>query len=239
MVTITKTCRHCDGDQLYRNGLTSNGKQRYQCKDCGRSSREDPQPQGYTEEERERILRAYQERSSLRGLTRTFGVSRNTVSSWLKKKDELQPELSTTLLPAPGSATLELDELWSFVRSRNNKQWIWIALCRDTRQIVAYYVGDRSEASCRRLWERIPSEYRQAHIYSDFWAAYQAVLPADQHTACGKESGQTSHVERWNNTLRQRLARFVRKTLSFSKCEKMHEICLRLFLYRYNLQRLT
>ncbi len=156
-----------------------------------------------------------------------------------KKKDESQPELSTTLLPAPPSATLELDELWSFVRSRDNKKWIWIALCRETLQIVAYYVGDRSEASCRRLWERIPPEYRQAHMYSDFWAAYRAVLPDDQHTACGKESGQTNHVERWNNTLRQRLARFVRKTLSFSKCENMHEICLRLFLYRYNLQYLT
>jgi Zn-dependent peptidase ImmA (M78 family) len=35
---------------------------------------------------REEILHAYQERSSLRGLTRTFGVSRATVSSWIKKK---------------------------------------------------------------------------------------------------------------------------------------------------------
>ncbi|CAD7855448.1 MAG: hypothetical protein, partial [Olavius algarvensis Gamma 1 endosymbiont] len=40
--------------------------------------------------------------------------------------------------------------------------------------------------------------------------------------------------ERWNNTLRQHLSRFVRKTLSFSKCVKMHEICLKLFLHRYN-----
>ncbi len=86
MVTITKTCRHCGSDQLSRNGKTSNGKQRYQCKACGRSSREDTQPQGYTLEEREKILRAYEERSSLRGLTRTFGVARNTVSDWLKKK---------------------------------------------------------------------------------------------------------------------------------------------------------
>jgi len=31
------------------------------------------------------------------------------------------------------------------------------------------------------------------------------------------------------------LARFVRKTLSFSKSEVMHEVCLRLFLHRYNL----
>jgi hypothetical protein len=32
----------------------------------------------------------------------------------------------------------------------------------------------------------------------------------------GKYTGETAHVEHWNNTLRQRLARFVRKTLSFS-----------------------
>ena len=45
-----------------------------------------PTQRGYTEEEREEILRAYHERSSLRGLTRTFGVSRNTVTNWLKKR---------------------------------------------------------------------------------------------------------------------------------------------------------
>ena len=86
MVTITVKCRHCGSENLLRNGLTRNGKQRYHCKDCHRSSRDNPQPIGYSEAEREEILRAYEERSSLRGLTRTFGVARNTVSSWLKKK---------------------------------------------------------------------------------------------------------------------------------------------------------
>jgi IS1 transposase len=52
--------------------------------------------------------------------------------------------------------------------------------------------------------------------------------------AVGKESGDLAHVERCNNTLRQRLARFVRKTLSFSKSDEMHEVCLKLFVYRYN-----
>lgn len=37
--------------------------------------------------------------------------------------------------------------------------------------------------------------------------------------------------------LSQRLARFVRMTLSFSKSELMHEACLLLFLHRYNLDR--
>jgi IS1 family transposase len=145
--------------------------------------------------------------------------------------------LSTTLL-APEATTgdeLELDELWSFVRKKSRKRWIWIALSRRTRQVVAYVVGDRSAATCRKLWQRIPALYRMAHCYTDFWEAYRQVIPADQHTACGKDSGLTAHVERWNNTLRQRLARFVRKTLSFSKSERMHEICLRLFIHRYNL----
>src|SRR5215467_11227995 len=70
-----------------------------------------------------------------------------------------------------------------------------------------------------------------------FWKAYQAVIPEEQHTASGKETGETAHVERWNNTLRQCLARFVRKTLSFSKSLVMHDTCLKLFLHRYNLER--
>jgi transposase-like protein len=86
MVIITLRCRHCESEKLVRDGHTSNGKQRFWCKVCQRSSRENPQPNGYTEEQREQILRADEERSSLRGLERTFGVSRYTVSDWLKKK---------------------------------------------------------------------------------------------------------------------------------------------------------
>ena len=130
---------------------------------------------------------------------------------------------------------MELDELWSLVLKKANKYWVWIALCRQTRQVVAYATGDRSAKTCQKLWERIPAAFRTGHCFTDFWEAYQKVLPDEQHTAGGKETGQTAHVERWNNTLRQRLARFVRKTLSFSKSEEMHELCLRLFLHRYNL----
>ena len=132
---------------------------------------------------------------------------------------------------------LELDELWSFVLKKTHQAWIWIALCRKTRQVVAYAVGDRSERTCRTLWEAIPQAYRRGHCYTDFWKAYQAVIPEEQHTAVGKETGATAHVERWNKTLRQRLGRFVRKTLSFSKSMLMHIACLDLFLYRYNLER--
>jgi hypothetical protein len=70
---------------VVRNGATPDGRQRCRCRECGRRSTAAPRPHGYAEAPRELILRAYQERSSLRGLTRTCGVSRNTVTSWLKK----------------------------------------------------------------------------------------------------------------------------------------------------------
>src|ERR1700688_2997675 len=57
-----------------------------------------------------------------------------------KKVAQLPPLQATLLTPDPNdptSTTLELDELWSFVHKKANDSWIWIALCRKTRQVVA------------------------------------------------------------------------------------------------------
>jgi insertion element IS1 protein InsB len=146
-------------------------------------------------------------------------------------------ELSETLTAAQADDQLELDEVWSFVGTRRNKRWLWVARCRRTRQVVAFVIGDRSEATCRQLWSRLPAAYRHCHSYSDFWDAYALVFPVETHRSVAKHEGQTNHVERWNNTLRQSNARYVRKTLSFSKSDYFHELVTRLFIIRYNLAR--
>ena len=112
-------------------------------------------------------------------------------------------------------------------------------MCRRTRQIVAFVIGDRGETTCRKLWEQIPPTYKGCQSYSDFWEAYQLVFPEETHECVGKGSGQTNHMERWDCTLRQSCARFVRKTLSFSKSDAMHEIVTRLFIVRHNLSLVT
>lgn len=76
-----------------------------------------------------------------------------------KKGAQLPPFDTTLLAPDPEDATsttLELDELWPFVLKKANQVWVWIALCRKTRQVVAYALGDRSKQTCLRLWESIP-----------------------------------------------------------------------------------
>ena len=85
MVTSTVQCPHGGSEDLTRYGRSPQGKQKYYCKACKRQSRENPRPHAYPEERREEILRAYEERSSLRGLERTFGVSRTSMISWIKK----------------------------------------------------------------------------------------------------------------------------------------------------------
>jgi len=41
--------------------------------------------------------------------------------------------------------------MWSFVGSKENKQWVWIAMDAKSRQIIAFYVGDRSQESAKKL----------------------------------------------------------------------------------------
>lgn len=99
---------------------------------------------------------------------------------------------------------------------------------------MGYAVGSRETITCEQLHSSIPTEYKFLDTVSDFWSAYPKVFDSN-HKAVGKEDGGTAHIERCNNTLRQHVGRFVRKTLSFSKSEKMHKAVLQLFIHRYNL----
>jgi insertion element IS1 protein InsB len=125
--------------------------------------------------------------------------------------------------------------MWSFVGHKANKQWLWLALDADSREVVALVVGDRSQDTAQALWDALPQAYRQgAMCYTDEWEAYAAVIPSDQHRPVKKDSGKTNYVERFNCTLRQRVSRLVRKTLSFSKSLDNHIGAIWYFVHHYN-----
>ena len=108
-------CYCCESEAIVKKWK----KQRSLFKDCKRRSRENPSHNGYTTEKKEQILRAYEERSSLRELRRVFGVSQQTVINWIQKAKKL-PDLETTLLSFKKGDVIELDELWSFVGKKKN-----------------------------------------------------------------------------------------------------------------------
>ena len=232
ITSILHWCPACHSTNIVKNGHTTYGQQRCLCHACGKTRVLIPKRDKHLDRFMEKALL---ERISLRGIARVFGVSLRTVLLLLQGLAQQLPALRHSLMPAQSNDLLELDELYSFVGSKAHKRWLWVALCRRTRQVVAYVLGDRSEATCRRLFKRIPSGYRRCATYSDFWAAYAKVFQTGRHQSVGKDSGETAHVERWNGTLRQRCSRYVRRTLSFSKVDRMHHLATKYFVWHYNL----
>lgn len=125
--------------------------------------------------------------------------------------------------------------MWSVVDSKKNQVYIWLAIDRNSREIVGCFIGDRTRKSARQLWASLPDVYQQsAVVYTDFWQAYKTVIPPERHQTVGKETGQTSHIERLNNTFRQRVSRLVRASLSFSKKLNNHIGAIWYFIHGYN-----
>ncbi len=240
---VTICCAKCQSTDLVKNGKNSSGNQTYHCKNCDYYGTVNAKPRGrntYSRRRKLEIIAAYFERMSMHGLERVFKICRQTLARWLKELDKTCPDDLGVgdAIPEETDIILEGDEMWSFVLKKVNKKWIWILQERETRLIIAFVVGDRSEKTAQKLWQAIPDKYkRHSFTYTDLWEAYQQAFPKEHHQACDKTEGQTAHVERVNNTFRQRLGRLTRKSLAFSKSVEMHKIVIKLFICIYNLEK--
>ena len=67
-------------------------------------------------------------------------------------------------------------------------------------------------------------------FYTDGWGAYERHLDADKHEV-GKAN--TQKIESKHINLRTRIKRLVRRTICFSKTERMHDLVIGLFINRY------
>ncbi|BCM88532.1 hypothetical protein IAD21_00365 [Abditibacteriota bacterium] len=104
-----------------------------------------------------------------------------------------------------------------------------------TRQIIAWMPGERDIVTARDVWAKVPKDYKECLCFADGLEAYAHVIPSEQlhqHT----KNQHTNHLERFNATLRGRVGRLVRKTLSFSKSYFFHITHIFLFIHQYNLE---
>jgi len=213
-----QVCPVCGSGHLIKNGSVHNGKPKYQCKTCRHQFVVNPTKTTVSQEKKQLIDRLLLERISLRGIARVTQVSWSWLQDYVNQKLARTPYQVKVLGKLPGKLTIECDEMWSFVNRKENEVYIWLAIDRSSRKIIVCYIGDRTRKSARKLWASLPDIYRQsAFAYTDFWQAYKTVIPHERHRAVGKETGLTNHVERLNNTFRQRVSRLVRESLSFSK----------------------
>ena len=240
---IRDRCPQCHSKQFKKNGHLPSGKQSHRCNNCGKQFVLDFEQRLVSDEDRELIKRLLCERLSLQGICRAVGVGMKWLMGFVVQCYEAAPEDLNVRLPGcPKNVifyrlTAEIDELQSFVGKKKNKQWLWLAIDSHTHQALAFHVGDRSKKSAQKLWKKLPAVYRQhATFWTDGYASYQGVIPATQHRIVTKAFRGTNHIERLNCTLRQRVSRLVRATLSFSKKLTNHIGAIKYFLSQYNLE---
>jgi len=130
--------------------------------------------------------------------------------------------------------TSELDEMWSFVQSKANPRWLWHAIDHHTGTVLAYVFGRRKDDVFLRL-QQLLEPFGITKFSTDGWGAYERHLAAEQHQV-GKEN--TQRIESKHINLRTRIKRLVRRTLCFSKTERMHDLVIGLFINRYEFGRL-
>jgi len=241
---IRTSCPECGSVNCKKNGhIHCNGKQNNLCNDCGRQFVAEFEQRIVSDDDRNRVKRLLAERVSLRGICRVIGVGMKWLMGFIEECYNEAPEDLHARVPESASPVVfrrvkaEADELLSFVQNKANKQWLWLAIDANTSEAIAYYVGDRSKDSARAFWDKIPPVYQEsATFFTDGYAGYKGVIPEARHRVVTKASRLTNHVERLNCTLRQRVSRLVRSTLSFSKKLENHIGAIRYFLCQYNLE---
>src|SRR5262245_766750 len=223
-MVVRAACPACGSKRFKRNGHLKPGQQNHQCKACGRQCVLHANNRVIGDEQRTLVERLLCEKISLHGICRAVGVSIRWLMGFMAARFAALPDhlhVRPVVVPRDvilGRLEVEADEMWSFVAKKANKQWVWIAMDKQTQQIIAFHVGDRSHESAKQLWANLPAVYReQATFYTDQYAVYTGIIPVAQHKAITKHARKTNHIERFNNTMRQRVSRLVRDTLAFSK----------------------
>lgn len=230
-----QVCPTCGSEHVIKNGSVHNGKPKYHCKACSRQFVVGATKTTVSKETKQLIDRLLLERISLRGIVRVTQVSWSWLQDYVNQKLARTPRHVRVSAKPSAKLTIECDELWSFVNSKKNEVYIWLAIDRNSRKIVGCFIGDRTRKSARKLWASLPDIYQQSAVaYTDFWQAYKTVIPPKRHRAVGKETGLTNHIERLNNTFRQRVSRLVRTSLSFSKKLHNHIGAIWYFIHGYN-----
>ena len=230
------SCPSCSSTNIKKNGYTHYGKQNHRCRDCGLQFVLNNQ---HTKSQalKSLIKNALKERLSLRAICRIFSVSMNWLRSfaehlWAETPDDIGIEsIEIEKVKTLQVFGIQADELWSFVGKKEQKRWIWLAYDPVRRLVLAHYIGGRGIEAAKKFWKKIPQALKSCQFETDDWDAYKHIIAKEQHTI-GKDL--TYYIEGFYATIRARVSRLVRKTLSFSKKDKWHKLAIAWFFWQFN-----
>ncbi|MEP1035106.1 IS1 family transposase [Ekhidna sp.] len=212
-------CRFCTSSCI-KKGIR-NGIQQYWCPACGKYQREEYKYKSY-KISNTLVIASVKEGLGIRSTSRLLGISTTTV---LRRIRIIAHEIRKP--PISLRKSYEVDELYTFVRSKQKGVWIVLAFERETNRVVDFYIGPRTQRSLRMVVNTLLASSVKT-IHTDGLLHYKGLINKRMHRL---ERYGTNKIERFNLNLRTHLKRLSRRTIAYSKNMDMLYSCLTIYLW--------
>ncbi|MCI3938909.1 IS1 family transposase [Chryseobacterium aahli] len=217
-------CSRCVGEKnkFIKFGKTKNGKQRFQCTSCRKTSVLKYSYQAYRKNIDIKIIRLTKEGMGIRSIARFLRISTTTL---LKRIINI----SDCIRPPSGNSnkTYEVDELRTYIGNKKQIIWLVYALEKDSKNVICFNLGKRSNETLNVVIKTLLHSNPEK-IHTDKLRNYQYLIPKEIHQT--KRFG-TNSIERKNLSIRTHLKRLNRKTICFSKNVLMLNAILKIYFW--------
>jgi insertion element IS1 protein InsB len=210
-MTLNETsCSKCVGVcvTMIKYGKTKSGNQRYICKLCNKTRVGNYIYKAYLPNINTDIILFTKEGVGIRSTARILQISATTL---LKKIVSIAKNINKPNISK--GKTYEVDEMCTYIGHKRNFIWVVYALERDSKNVVSFNVGKRTNKTLSRVLDTLKlSEAKK--IFTDRLKNYRYLIDEKLHSV--KRFG-TNHIERQDLTLRTHLKRLNRRTICFSR----------------------
>ncbi|MFX3626070.1 MAG: IS1 family transposase [bacterium] len=215
-------CQYCRSRSIKYG--KQNDIQRYKCKNCNKTQLAEYKNKAWLPQSKELFIKSLGCGVGVRRMAYLIGISKPTILKWIKEGRRFKGIDIKKVLP---NDEYEIDEMQTLVGKKGNKTWITYAISRTTRLPIALKVGRRTKESLKQVVDKVLSLYPK-RIYTDGLDIYKTLIPKYLHKS-GRR--RINYIERKNLTLRERIKRICRKTISYTKKEEMLDYHLRWYFW--------
>ena len=257
---IVQACQHADAT---KHGRDRKGQQRWKCRGCGDTFTSDhKRPLGDMRIDMDKattVLGMLLEGISIRACERLTGMKRDSICKLILTVGENCERFLRTIKDVPAT-TIELDELWGFVRLKSRTKerrgytddcgdsWTWLAICAKSKMILSHAVGQRDEKTADRFLTRLnEATTGRCQVTSDGLRLYTHGVPLHLGSRCDfaqlvKSYGASQSETRYSPATiigAEKVVRFGKpdeSKISTSYCERLN-LSVRMHVRRFT--RLT
>lgn len=215
-------CKHCNSLSIVKNGVRD-GKQRFRCCECKKHFISKYHYLGAEPESTNKVVKCIKNGMGIRNISRVLGISTTTVISKIRR-------IGASIKKPTDfehNSKFEMDELHTYIKSKQNRIWLIYAIDRKTKSVVDFIIGRRTSNNASQIVNKLLTLSPKT-IHTDKLYLYPSLIPNNIHQS--KVYG-TNIIERNNLSLRTNLKRLQRKTFSFSKSQEFLENCLKIFFW--------